>query len=79
VDLAGLIDPNVIPIIRNEERLAEYMDHQNVELLVCFPGWYSRLTTGQIILHQADTRWNGGYELGVMTVYQWSLAKLAFR
>ncbi len=79
VDLAGLIDPNVIPIIRNEERLAEYMDHQNVELLVCFPGWYPRLTAGQIILHQADTRWNGGYELGVMTVYQWSLANLAFR
>ncbi|MGB9668914.1 MAG: hypothetical protein ACPL0B_00880 [Anaerolineales bacterium] len=79
VDLAGLIDPNVIPIIRNEERLAEYMDLQKVDVLVCFPGWYPWLTADQIILHQADGRLNGEYELGVMTVYQWSLRKLASR
>lgn len=75
VDLAGLIDPEVIPFIRNEERLADYLNQQNVDVLVCFPGWYPRLTVQSVVLHQADLRFDEEYELGVMTVYRWYLRK----
>jgi hypothetical protein len=40
VDLAGLIDPSVIPDIRNPERLADYIVRKNARYLMIFPGWY---------------------------------------
>ncbi len=43
VDLAGLLDPAVIPIVRNEKALARYMQRQGVAYLVTFPGWYAEL------------------------------------
>jgi hypothetical protein len=44
LDLAGLISPEVIPFIRDEERLAEYMDSSRVDYLVTFPEWYPYLS-----------------------------------
>jgi hypothetical protein len=43
VDLAGLVSPEVIPFIRDEERLAGYLDERQVQYLVTFPDWYPRL------------------------------------
>lgn len=40
IDLAGLISPEVVPFIRNEYELAEYMSLKHVDYLVTFPGWY---------------------------------------
>jgi hypothetical protein len=47
VDLAGLISPDVIPFIRNEERLSVYLDKRQVDYLVAFPDWYPLLTAGR--------------------------------
>jgi len=44
VDLAGLVTPQVIPFLRDEARLAEYMDAEQVDYLVVFPDWYPTLT-----------------------------------
>jgi hypothetical protein len=41
VDLAGLANPEVIPFIRDESRLAEYLDEKRVDFLVTPPGFYS--------------------------------------
>jgi hypothetical protein len=46
LDLAGLISPDVIPFIRDEEQLQKYMDSKKVDYLLTFPGWYPTLTTG---------------------------------
>ncbi len=76
VDLAGLIDPAVIPFIRDEARLAQYIDQKKVDFLVCFPDWYPRLTADLTILYQADERFNIDINLGPMTVYQWPQGQL---
>ncbi len=45
LDLAGLISPEVIPFIRNEARLDEWMRTKGAQYLVTFPGWYPQLST----------------------------------
>ena len=53
IDLAGLITPDVVPIIRDEVRLAEYLNATNAEYLVTFPSWYPQLITGRPSVFQA--------------------------
>lgn len=45
LDLAGLVSPDVIPFIRDEMRLQQYLDQQRAEYLVTFPGWYPYLVS----------------------------------
>ncbi|NJC95184.1 MAG: hypothetical protein C3F07_01175 [Anaerolineales bacterium] len=69
IDLAGLITPDVVPFIRDEARLAEYLDSKNVDYLVTIPGWYPGLVENR----------NSVFEAGVpgfpfdenMRVYRW--------
>ena len=69
LDLAGLITPDVVPFIRDETQLGEYLSEKNARFLVTFPGWYPRLTVGQSRLFEAD------YDLypyaDKMSVFQW--------
>lgn len=44
IDLAGLVSPEVVPFIRNEEKLAEYLDERGVEYLITFPEFYPQLS-----------------------------------
>lgn len=71
VDLAGLISPEVAPIIRNEEKLKAYLDGRGVDYLVAFPGWYSSLTSGKLILFQTDGMYSPAQGGENMAVYQW--------
>ncbi|NMC78490.1 MAG: hypothetical protein GYA59_03935, partial [Chloroflexi bacterium] len=71
VDLAGLVSPEVIPFIRDETWLAQYLDHQRVDYLVTFPGWYPQLMRGKTIVYQTGAMFaprNGGEN---MCVYRW--------
>jgi hypothetical protein len=43
IDLAGLITPEVIPIIRNEAALWEFITARQADYLVTFPTWYPTL------------------------------------
>jgi hypothetical protein len=54
IDLAGLVNPEVIPFIRDEERLSDYLSGQNVQYLVTFPGWYPRLVRGLTPVYETD-------------------------
>jgi len=40
VDTAGLVSPEVIPFIRDEERLLAYLEEKKVDYVVIFPSWY---------------------------------------
>jgi hypothetical protein len=40
VDTAGLITPEVIPFIRDEERLLSFLEEEKVDYVVIFPSWY---------------------------------------
>jgi len=44
IDLAGLISPEVIPFIRDEPRLADYLDQKDADYLIAFPFFYPLLT-----------------------------------
>jgi hypothetical protein len=45
IDLAGLVTPEVVPFIRNEPRLVEYLDSSDANYLIVFPGLYPGLTS----------------------------------
>jgi len=72
VDLAGLVSPEVIPYIRDEETLASYLNSQNVEYLIVFPSWYKTLSEGLPLVY--NTRGLFAPEIGGenMSLYEWS-------
>ena len=47
IDLAGLITPDVIPFIRDTDRLREYLDSKSADYLIVFEGHYPDLTSGK--------------------------------
>lgn len=71
VDLAGLVSPEVIPFIRDEPRLAAFLDAARVDYLVTFPGWYPLLTAGKspVYLTGGEFAPADGYEN--MAIYPW--------
>lgn len=46
VDLAGLVNPEVIPFITDQARIEAYLNERRVAYLVTFPSWYPLLTHG---------------------------------
>jgi hypothetical protein len=44
IDLAGLVSPEVIPFIRDEERLAKFLDDRHAKYLIAFPDFYPLLS-----------------------------------
>jgi hypothetical protein len=71
IDLAGLISPEVIPFIRNEPRLAEYLDERGADYLIAFPEVYSFMTRDlQVVFHTGNliTR---SFGRDNMAIYLW--------
>ncbi|MCL5951322.1 MAG: hypothetical protein M1132_06300 [Chloroflexi bacterium] len=73
VDMAGLVTPDVIPFIRDQGRLRDYLLSRQATLAVFFPDWYPRLAEDPDFapVHRQDcpaTRQAGGTDLVVYTV-----------
>jgi len=47
LDLAGLVSPEVVPFIRDEPQLAEYLDANSADYLITLPSFYPILTSGK--------------------------------
>ncbi len=43
IDLAGLISPEVIPFIRDESRIAAFLNERNADYVIAFPEFYPNL------------------------------------
>ena len=71
VDLAGLITPDVIPFIRNEQKLAYYLNQENADYLVSFPDWYPVLTQNLIPVFQSDSPYSTRFDMENMVIYLW--------
>jgi hypothetical protein len=71
VDLAGLVSPEVIPFIRDEQRLAAYLDYQQVDYLVTFPRWYPQLVEQAQFIHSTDGEISPSLGGENMHVYRW--------
>jgi hypothetical protein len=53
IDMAGLITPDVVPFIRDEMQLAQYLDANSVDYLITFPSFYPGLTARRERLFEA--------------------------
>lgn len=71
IDLAGLTSPEVIPFIRDESRLAVYLDEQGADYLVTFPGWYPYLSSQAQLLFQTSAEVSQALGGENMAVYSW--------
>jgi hypothetical protein len=71
LDLAGLISPDVIPFIRDEPRLAEYLDAQGADYLIAFPGFYPQLTEDAEVAFITDSAITLSFGQTNMVVYRW--------
>jgi hypothetical protein len=65
------VTPDVIPFIRNEDELKNYLSNEGVDYLVTFPSWYPDLTSGLEIVYQADSPYTVKFGMDNMTVFRW--------
>ena len=71
IDLAGLINPDVIPFIRDEPRLAQYLDSKSVDYLITFPSFYPELTSEREAIFRGGLQQAPQHSGETMQVYQW--------
>ena len=71
VDLAGLVSPDVIPFLRDEERIKTYMSERGVDYLVTFPDWYPDLTSGLSPVFTTGAPYAPAFGEQNMAVYRW--------
>ncbi len=71
LDLAGLISPDVIPFIRDEERLAVYLDQRQADYLVAFPSWYPVLVSNLELVYETDGKYAAIFGEDHLAVYKW--------
>jgi len=71
VDLAGLVSPEVIPFVRDETALQQFLNQEDVDILVAFPDWYPHLTRGLPVLYFNPQGWGPRLGGSHMTVYRW--------
>ena len=55
IDMAGLINPEVVSFIRDENKLSEYLSASSADYLIVLPGFYPRLTSGLQPVFSATT------------------------
>ena len=54
IDLAGLVSPDVIPFLRDEARLADYLDQRGAEYFIAFPGLYPDLEARSQLVYSTN-------------------------
>jgi hypothetical protein len=71
LDLAGLITPDVVPFIRDEDQLAEYLNTNSADYLIVFVSDYPNLTSQRMPVFVAGLEYD---PIGIennMKVYKW--------
>ncbi len=71
IDLAGLISPEVVPFIRDETKLAAFMDERGVDYLIAFPHWYPVLIQRGPLMYATGGRFVENPSLENMSIYRW--------
>lgn len=71
LDMAGLVSPEVIPFIRDEDAIMEWLEEQGADYLVTFPSWYPVLTADPRLemVFQTDAAVTRAYGEDNMAVY----------
>lgn len=75
LDLAGLTDPEAIPIVRDEAALAEWMSRAGADYLMTFPEWYPRMTACAELVHNTGAAFSPAAGGENMAVYRWPVVR----
>ncbi len=75
LDLAGLVSPQVIPFIRDEGELREFLDDNGADYLVTFPGWYPDLVRRSPLVFSSGGIYSPSLDGENMAVYRWNHQK----
>jgi hypothetical protein len=73
LDLAGLVSPEVIPIIRDEPSLLAHLNSREADYLVTFPGWYEQLADNKILIYNTNGVFSPAMGGENMSVYKWDM------
>jgi len=71
IDLAGLISPEVIPFIRDEPRIADYLNQRGADYLIAFPDFYPQLTENAEIVFVTNSAITLTFDQQNMVIYLW--------
>ncbi len=71
IDMAGLVSPEVIPFLRDEPRLAAFLDSQGANYLIAFPDFYPILTRSLVPVYVSGGRFAVAMGEQNMTIYCW--------
>jgi hypothetical protein len=70
-DLAGLVMPDVIPFLWNDEELSGYLDQEEVDYLFTFKDWYPGLVSGKEIAYQTYGKYAPLFGMENFAIYYW--------
>jgi hypothetical protein len=71
IDLAGLVSPDVIPFLRDESRIADYLNQRGADYFIAFPSLYPELAARSQMVYSTNGAISpmlGGENL---SVYRW--------
>ena len=71
IDLAGLVSPDVIPFIRDEPQLANYLNQRSADYLIAFPEFYPLLTERAETVFVTNSAITPTFGQKNMVVYLW--------
>src|SRR3989304_4304937 len=77
IDLAGLVSPEVIPILRDEAALAAHLQARQAGYLATFPEWYPVLTRGLTPIFSTGGAFSPAAGGENMAIYLWGRASFA--
>lgn len=72
IDMAGLVSPEVIPFLRDQVRLRQFLDSRGAQYLIAFPTLYPELTAGLPAVHKSDSPFAVSLGAPAMVVYCWN-------
>ncbi len=73
VDLAGLISPEVIPMLGDESQISDYLNESQVTHLIVFPDWYPTLTSNLQKVYTSEGQYAPAMGGTNMAVYLWNI------
>jgi hypothetical protein len=71
VDLAGLISPDVVPFMRDQQRLIAYLDQRGVDYLIVFPDVYPQLVARSTLIFSTGGKFAHSVGAENMGIYRW--------
>ena len=71
VDLAGLVSPDVIPFIRDQDKLAAYLDQRGADYLVTLPMFYPELLSRGELIFPPGGSCTPSPDGATMCVFRW--------